>query len=520
MISLNHNYFINFENELKISKTSINKLESFKLKTVFNSISRSSNDIQPNQILFYFARFFHKKYKYSLASKIYLLLIKNFPEFSFCYFYLALIKEAYADFAKTNFYFSRFFSSHENYTARGYYLAYLLKVPHIKSDYIFNTALQFSKQYNLRFGTFSYNYINKKIRIGYICSFINTYCCEAQLLSFIRHHNQDNFTAIGYGSESTEAITSSFDSYTKITKLSDIDVIHKLRNDHLDIIIDCSGFSPGNSLLQLSSRCAPVQICYMNHTATTGLRNIDYILADKISVLPQEEKFFTEKILRKDDCFFCFDFRNHKFPSITASPCLKNGYITFGFLGGHTVKINAKMVEIWSSILKSTPNSKLLIINNEFKCNSIIRNLKKKFAKYGIDENSLELRPGVSRDEILHCYNDIDISFDSWPYCGGNTLAESLWMGVPCVSLLGERFASRYGSSILNACDLDFLIAETFDEYIQKCMDLASNFDNLNSLRTTMRERINSSGFNDSQSFAKSLEEIFSNLVNKARKND
>ena len=91
-------------------------------------------------------------------------------------------------------------------------------------------------------------------------------------------------------------------------------------------------------------------------------------------------------------------------------------------------------------------------------------------------------------------------------------------MGVPCVSLLGEHFSSRYGSSILDACDLDFLIALTFDEYIEKCVDLALNFDKLNSLRKTMRDRINKSGFNDSKSFAEALEEIFSYLINEVRK--
>lgn len=512
--------FTNFNRRLVISNEAQSYLESIFIKYAYLTIKHDSSGCSKDQVIFYIARFYHHLFNYSLASKLYQLLINRFNGYNFCYFYLATIKESLADFKGSEYYFRLFFNEYENFTARSYYHTHIIKSPCFNSNKLYSYFNSFSENYNLNFSSFKYDCNNKKIRVGYICSFWQTSTAYSQLLPFINSHDKENFTILGYGSDANEKVNSCFDHFTKIHNRSDLDIINKLRNDKLDIIIDCSGFSPYNALVQLSARCAPVQICYMNHSATTGLQNIDYILADTISIPPQEEKFFTEKILRKQGCFFCFDFRQQIFPDITNSPCIKNDHITFGFLGGHTVKINDKMVETWSYIINYIPNSKLLIINNEFKSISVLRNFKKKFSKYGIREHSLDFRPGVSRDEILQCYNEIDISFDTWPYCGGNTLAESLWMGVPCVSLLGERFSSRYGSSILNACDLDFLIVESFDEYIEKCRELASNYEKLNSLRTTMRERITKSGFNDSQSFAKSLEEIFSNLVNKVRKDD
>ena len=141
--------------------------------------------------------------------------------------------------------------------------------------------------------------------------------------------------------------------------------------------------------------------------------------------------------------------------------------------------------------------------------------LKKFFKGYGVDKNRLLLLPGTDRRGIAKYHQQVDISLDSWPYCGGNTIAESLWYGVPVITLCGDRFSSRYGASLLKACSLNYFVAYSEDEYIRKATSLATDIKLLKNLRKNIRKKMkNTGGFSDAKTFAKKMEERFIWMIN------
>lgn len=363
--------------------------------------------------------------------------------------------------------------------------------------------------------------ITRKIRVGYHCSFMQSDTIRFMMRDVMRSHDRTRFEIYGYSPNSLPPdIEGCFDvvrstSAGGSSAISDDQFVSLVRSDEIDVLVELTGFSMGNRFVAMSRRCAPVQVSFLNHTGSSHVPNVDYILSDEIGTPKGCDALYSERIERLPRCFFCFDYRNSESPPIGEPPLLARGYPTFGCFG-YGGKLNKQLIALWARLLQRVPDAKLHLQNPQFANQNCRQFILTGFRNLGIASDRLILARGANRKDLLNIYNRIDISLDTWPYCGGNTIAESLWMGVPVVTLKGDRFSSRYGASLLAAAGCEDLVAETPEEYIEIIAQLAGDRPRLQFLRQNLRQMSLDHGLGDSQRFAGDLEHAYVEMLRRA----
>jgi len=349
----------------------------------------------------------------------------------------------------------------------------------------------------------------RKIRVGYFCSFFDSDTIRIMMIPVIRRSDHQLFEYYGYSpSPGAADIAVAFKQFRVTGTMPDDQFVKMVRADEIDIFVDLSGFSPQHRFAAMASRCAPLQISYLNHTGTSCVPNVDYIFADAVSILPSEDRFFSEKVWRLPGSFLCYNYDAVGSPPVAPPPYRANRYVTFGCFGSGG-KINDALIAIWVKILARTPRSRIFIRNRELTPKDNRRFMIDRFKRHGIDAGRIRLEGGTSREEIVKSYDSVDISLDTWPYCGGNTVAEALWQGVPVVTLKGARFSSRYGASLLLAAGCRDLIGETADQYVDIAIGLANCPRRLDHYREKLRSMARVFGLADAGRFARKLDEAY-----------
>jgi predicted O-linked N-acetylglucosamine transferase (SPINDLY family)/glycosyltransferase involved in cell wall biosynthesis len=372
----------------------------------------------------------------------------------------------------------------------------------------------------------------RKIRVGYHCSFMPSDTIRYMMGRVLRAHDRDQFEIYGYsplpvppdiadGFDVLRDTATSRDDPERVRFHNTQMISHAafrqmLREDRVDVFVELTGFSPGHRFPAMAARCAPVQVSFLNHTASSQVPNVDYILADEIS-LPKSggfEAHYSEQIYRLPGCFFCFDYRESESPPIAEPPSLAKGYVTFGCFG-YGGKLNTQLLQLWAELLRQVPSSRLHIQNAQIKNERGRRFLAERFRSLGIAPERLTLAVGVGRQSLLEAYADIDISLDTWPYCGGNSIAEALWHGVPVITLKGNRFSSRYGASLVTAAGCGDLVADSPEQYVAIAKQLAGDPVRLASLRQRLRDMSIEHGLGDSAGFARRLEDAYIEMLSR-----
>lgn len=359
----------------------------------------------------------------------------------------------------------------------------------------------------------------RPIRVGYHCSFMDSDTMRYIMRNAIKAHDRTKFEIYGYAAtEVPDDIRSAFDKVTNTGYRDDGKFTDLVRRDGIDVFVELSGFSPGHRFGAMAMRCAPVQVSYLNHHGTSRVANVDYILSDAICTPSGSgaQQTFTEKIYNLPNCLLCYDYTDEPSPPVGEPPVLKRGLVTFGCFGSGG-KINLELIRVWAELLRRVPNSKLMLQNGQLTSLDNRRYMADRFARFGIDADRLILCPGTDRLGLLKSYNDVDISLDTWPYCGGNTVAESLWQGVPVVTLLGSRFSSRYGASLVTAAGCADCVADDWDEYFHIAASLASDPQRLVGLRQNLRSMCVTHGLADSKRFARELEQAYCDMLSESR---
>ena len=195
-------------------------------------------------------------------------------------------------------------------------------------------------------------------------------------------------------------------------------------------------------------------------------------------------------------------------PLVSPPPFEANQHITFGCFGG-PYKLNLDCLKLWAGALNATPRSRLVIQNTGMNIPSNAEFVRNRLGQLGIHPDRISIIPGDDREVILQNYALMDISLDSWPYCGGNTIAEALWQGVPVVTLRGNRFVSGYGASLLQSAGIGELAAGNPDEFASTCAILAGDVEKLRFLRINLRTMMVEHGMSDPVRMARSLEKAF-----------
>lgn len=295
-------------------------------------------------------------------------------------------------------------------------------------------------------------------------------------------------------------LRSSADSWTSTINLSAAEAATMIHRDRIDILIDLAGHSANNRLDIMALKPAPVQVSWLGYVNTTGLPVIDYRLTDQVADPPGSEAWHSERLLRLPDAFFCYE-PPAAAPAIGPLPALEQGKITFGSLN-NPAKISPEVIALWSQILLRTPLSRLVMVGAPFADEFIANRYRSLFAEHGVDPARIALRATLPMDQYLQLYNTIDIALDPFPHNGHTITCHTLWMGVPVVTLMGNRYAARMGASVLHGVGLPELAAPTAEDYIAVSTTLAADIDRLTHLRASMRERMRQSRICDPMRFA------------------
>ena len=249
---------------------------------------------------------------------------------------------------------------------------------------------------------------------------------------------------------------------------------------------------------------APVQVTWLGYFATTGVPGIDYLLADPCSVPPGHESHFTETIWRLPETRYCFT-PPAPCPGINALPAGEAGHLTFGSFG-NTAKLNDDVVATWSAVLRSLPGARLLLKSRQLAEGANADHITARFARHGVPAGSLILEGQSPRADYLEAYQRVDIVLDTFPYPGGTTTLEALWMGVPVLTMRGDRLLARQGECLMRGAGLEAFVAQDANDFVARAVALAGQRRALADIRASLRERPFYSPLFDARRFSVHLE--------------
>jgi len=350
-----------------------------------------------------------------------------------------------------------------------------------------------------------------KLRVGYISPDFRTHSVPYFLMPLFENYDRDAFEVICYSDvykqdSMTRRLQGQVDGWRNTVGFTDEKVDQRIRSDGIDILVDLAGHTADNRLGVFARRSAPVQITWLGYPDTTGLDEMDYRISDGYADPSGFEEYCSEQLLRLDKCFLCYG-PPQDVPLPGCSPVGENGFLTFGSFN-NLAKINNEVLRLWADVLKMVPGSRLVIKNPGLTDAATRQDYLSRIAAHGIDTARITLK-GLSSDTKSHLdeYGNIDIGLDTFPYNGTTTTCEAMWMGVPVLTLAGNVHASRVGSSLLQACNMDHWIAESPQQYIDLAVKYAFNSEDLASERHTLRERMAGSILCDAKRFTGSMEE-------------
>ena len=350
----------------------------------------------------------------------------------------------------------------------------------------------------------------ERLRIGLVSGDLRNHPVGFFLEGLLAQFNSDSLELHAYPTsliedELTARIKPYFSFWTPLCGKSDKEAAQLIHNDNIHILIDLSGHTAENRLPIFAWKPAPIQVSWLGYWASSGVPEIDYILGDPFVTPYDEAVHFTEKIWQLPESYLCFTEPNVGL-EVMPLPALSTGGITFGCFNKLS-KMTDEVVSLRARILHATPGSKLFLKDNQLQEKSVRNKVLSRFAAHGIVADQLILEGPSPRAEYLACYNRVDIALSPYPYGGGTTSAEGLWMGVPVLTKRGDHFLSHLGESIAHNTGLSDWIAADEDEYIAKAVKFSSDLDGLMKLRAGLRAQVLASPLFDAPRFAVHFEE-------------
>lgn len=335
----------------------------------------------------------------------------------------------------------------------------------------------------------------RPLRIGYVSPDLRRHSVAQFAEPVIGGHDRSRFDVHVYYSnafrdEVTERIQSKVAHWHDVSMLTDAALAQKIQADAIDILIDLSGHTAGHRLLVFVAKPAPIQVTWLGYPGTTGLSCIDYRLTDEcLDPIGQSESMYSETLVRLPT-YSQFDAPKQ---AVIAGPLpvQSAGFLTLACLN-NTTKLNAKVLELWAQIMQVLPTSRLILgnANDQTWCDWV----SQCFQSHGVDPQRVQFIGRLSLDDYLALHQTIDLALDPFPWNGGTTTMLSLWMGVPVVTLAGDRPAARLGVSSLAYAGVDGFVAQTLNEYVQRVEYWATHLDELAAVRASLREKMEEAG--------------------------
>tara|TARA_B100001057_G_scaffold251021_1_gene251230 strand:- start:2474 stop:4162 length:1689 start_codon:yes stop_codon:yes gene_type:complete len=336
---------------------------------------------------------------------------------------------------------------------------------------------------------------DKKIVIGFVSPDFREHSIYYFLKATIDELKKNSFKVVAFNirdpnelDKISHKLKKQFYKWIDINHLNDFDAANEIRKNKINILIDVSGHFARNRFTLFKYRPAPVQVSWMGYVNTTGISEIDYILADHNLIKPTEEKMYSEKVIRLPDIWSSHMGIVEKVDS-NDPPFLKNGFLTFGCFNNSS-KISENCIDVWSQILNEIRDAKLIIKASSKDSEIAQDKILSKFKNKKINENRIIFeKHKLEREDHLKMYHNIDISLDTFPYPGVTTSFESIWMGVPVLTKKGNNFVSRCGESINANLELKEFLAVSDEDYIKKAISFNKNKDIITQLRSSLRDK-------------------------------
>ncbi len=355
---------------------------------------------------------------------------------------------------------------------------------------------------------------DRPLRVGFVSGDFQTHSVSYFFESFLMAYDPNKLKVTCYSNahkvdKVTERLKGLVEGWVQIADLDDQSAAQKIYEDQMDILVDLSGHTAGNRLRVFAKKPAPIQVTWLGYPNTTGLAVMDYRITDAIADPPgQSDRHSVEKLHRLDSGFLCYRPLPDA-PPVAPLSMKTSGQPTFVSFNNFA-KITPKMVSVWAEILTALPGSTMLIKNHSLSCPTVRKRHLALFSEAGVDTTRLTLLSRTpSTQDHLALYGESDIGLDTFPYNGTTTTCEALWMGVPVIVMRGDRHVSRVGASLLTQIGLESLIAEDWDDYIEKAVALGNDPQRLGGLRHEMRQRMQASTLCNAPLFAAGMEQGF-----------
>jgi len=394
-------------------------------------------------------------------------------------------------------------------------LAYALSFQATQPQPILEECLR----WNIRFGAVPrlgpqrrQDALPRRLRIGYVSPDFREHCQSLFTMPLLSHHDHRAFEIYCYSSverpdDRTRRVAEYADVWRDVRTLDDAALADTIRADNIDILVDLTMHMARGRPLTFVRKPAPIQVAWLAYPGTTGIEAMDFRISDSRLDPEGFDSHYSERTIRLPDSFWCYDPLATE-PTANALPATTRGYVTLGCLN-NPCKLTDATLQLWSRVLHAVPTSRLLLLAPSGRHG---RRLAQRLSLLGIADDRVGFVPYRARAEYLRTYHDIDLGLDTFPYNGHTTSLDSLWMGVPTVTRVGNTSVGRGGLSQLFQVGLSELAADTDAAFVDIAVELCANLPRLAQLREHLRERLEQSPLMDGPRFAAQMESVYRRL--------
>ena len=367
-----------------------------------------------------------------------------------------------------------------------------------------------NRKVSARFSAWQCKVQPQRLRVGMVSGDLHNHPVGYFLESLLANLDPARIELIAYPTKlQADALTARikphFAAWKPLQDLDDEAAARVIHGDGVHVLLDLAGHTEQNRLPVFAWKPAPVQASWLGYFATTGVTEMDYLLADRVGVPEAQQQNFTESIWYLPDTRLCFTAPVNAV-AVAPLPALQNGYLTLGCFQNLS-KVGDEVLAAWGKIFAALPGGRLRWQSKQLGDAAVAQQQRSRLREHGIDAARVSLHGSASREAYLAAHGEVDLVLDTFPYPGGTTTCEALWMGVPTITLAGDTLLSRQGASLLTAAGLQDWVATDTKDYINKAIALGSDPESLANLRKELRAQVAASPLFDAGRYAKNFED-------------
>lgn len=348
-----------------------------------------------------------------------------------------------------------------------------------------------------------------RIRVGFLSPAVRAGPTGSFLAPLLGHLDRRRFETCIYNANGTRddfsaRLEALVDHWVDFRAEDDEAMARRIAADGIDVLVDLAGHTPGGRPLVLARRPAPAIVSWLDYFDTTAIPGVEYLIGDSISTPAADAGRFTERVIAIDPCRLVYEPPSYA-PEVSPPPFARNGFVTFGSFN-RISKVTRPVLALWARVLHVVPGSRLLLKSPAFADPRMCDHVRALLAGHAIEAARIDLRAHSPHAAMLAEYGDMDIALDTFPYNGGITTCEALWMGVPVVALLGDSMISRQSAALLEAAGMHGWVAADADGFVKRAEGFAKDAAGLAALRSGMRRKLAQSPLVDGAAFARKFE--------------